>query len=294
VDPAVVLPTSGGAEAFALVARALHPSRAVVVHPQFTEPEAALCAAGHRVDRVLLDPADQFRLHPEEIPGDADLVMVGNPTNPTGVLHPAEILDRLRAPGRVLVVDEAFMDATDGAQSLIGPRMDQLLVLRSLTKTFGLAGIRAGYVLGDPALVSRLAAQQPPWSVSTPAIAAMIACCSPAATAHRRDLVEALPAARQDLVARLRAQGLTVIDSESPFVLVDTSSVDPHRSIREELAARGLAVRRGETFPGLGPTWIRLAVRDPDIHARLADALADISAGRISRPHPDHLDKEIR
>ncbi|MBD4652300.1 aminotransferase class I/II-fold pyridoxal phosphate-dependent enzyme, partial [Xanthomonas citri pv. citri] len=84
---------------------------------------------------------------------DADLVVVGNPTNPTGRLHPATDLLALRRPGRVLVVDEAFMDATDESQSLIGSDMDDLLVLRSLTKTYGLAGIRAGYVVGDSQLV---------------------------------------------------------------------------------------------------------------------------------------------
>jgi hypothetical protein len=68
---------------------------------------------------------------------------------------------------------------------------------------------------------------------------------------------------REDLTGRLRTIGLTVIDSQAPFVLVDTSSIDPLRSIRRPLAERGFAVRRGETFPGLGPTWIRLAVRDP-------------------------------
>lgn len=278
VEPAMVLPTSGGAEGFVLLARALHPRHPVVIHPQFTEPEAALRAAGHEVDRLLLGAADGFHLDPAAVTGDADLVMVGNPTNPTGVLHPAEALKSLGRPGRVLVIDEAFMDATDGAQSLIGEDMEGLLVLRSLTKTYGLAGIRAGYVVGDPDLVALLAEQQPPWSVSTPAIAAMTACCSDAAEQHRMALAEALPGLREDLVGGLRKIGLTVIDSQAPFVLVDTSSIDSLRSIRGLLAERGFAVRRGETFPGLGPTWIRLAVRDPKTHSRLVEALGDLAA----------------
>jgi cobyrinic acid a,c-diamide synthase len=293
VDPAMVLPTSGGAEGFVLLARALHPRHPVVVHPQFTEPEAALRAAGHRVDRLLLGPADGFQLNPAAVPRDADLVVVGNPTNPTGVLHPAEALKSLNRPGRVVVVDEAFMDATDGAQSLISEDMEGLLVLRSLTKTYGLAGIRAGYVVGDPDLIARLAAQQPPWSVSTPAIAAMIACCSAAAEQHRRGLAEALPGLREDLTGKLRTIGLTVIDSQAPFVLVDTSSIDPLRSIRRPLAGRGFAVRRGETFPGLGPTWIRLAVRDPATHAGLVEAISDLVASpepQNSLPHDSQPD----
>src|SRR5699024_7675941 len=117
-----VLPTSGGAEAFTLAARALAPRDAVVVHPQFTEPEVALRAAGHDVRRVLLRGEDDFALTGstvEEI-GTADLVVVGNPTNPTGVLHPAAALRSLARPGRVLLVDEAFMDAVPAeAESLL-------------------------------------------------------------------------------------------------------------------------------------------------------------------------------
>lgn len=276
VDPAMVLPTDGAAEAFTLIARALAPEHPLVVHPQFTEPEAALRADGHDVDRFVLGAAGGFVLNPWSVPTSADLVVVGNPTNPTGRLHPAEDLRALRRPGRVLVVDEAFMDATDATQSLIGADMSGVLVLRSLTKTYALAGVRAGYVVGDPDLVARLRVQQPPWSVSTPAVAAMVACTGQRALNLQRRLREELPVAREDLTSKLRALDLRVIDSDAPFVLVDTSSISDE-SVREPLARRGLAVRRGETFPGLGPTWIRVAVRDPRTHDRLARALSELN-----------------
>lgn len=272
----MVLPTSGAAEAFPLIATT-QPHHAAVIHPQFTEPEAALRSAGIDVDRVILNASDGFALDPALVPEDADLVIVGNPTNPTGRLHPASDLLTLRRPGRILVVDEAFMDATDESQSLIGNDMGNLLVLRSLTKTYGLAGIRAGYVVGDPRLISRLAAHQTPWSVSTPAVAAMVSCTSEEASRFRNQLRDEIPAARADLVGRLRELGLTIVDSEAPFVLVDTSSISGE-SVRLPLADRGFAVRRGETFPGLGPSWIRLAVRDTKTHAELARAISDLTA----------------
>lgn len=272
-----VLPTSGGAEAFTLISRALTPGRPLVVHPQFTEPEAALRAAGYRPERHLLHPENGFRLDPhglETACGASDLVVVGNPTNPTGVLHPARDLHRLRRPGRVLVVDEAFMDAVPGeSESLIGGDLTDLLVVRSLTKTWGLAGLRAGYVVGDPALVRRLAAVQPPWSVSTPALAATVACLSPSASDEARAAAEQLDRWRAALVADLHAVGLPVAgDPRAPFVLVDTSALGP-TSVREDLVRHGIAVRRGETFPGLGPTWVRLAVREPAVSRRVATAL---------------------
>jgi histidinol-phosphate aminotransferase len=106
-DASEVLRTAGAAEALVRIARALKPRRAVIVHPQFTEPEAALRAAGHPVGRVILRPDNGFRLAGAVIPPEADLLFIGNPTNPTSVLHPAAELLRFATAGRVLVVDEA-------------------------------------------------------------------------------------------------------------------------------------------------------------------------------------------
>ena len=87
-----------GAEAFTLIARAIAGPATLVVHPQFTEPESALRRAGRVPDQHVLSAPDGFVLHPERVPADADLVFVGNPTNPTGVLHPRSSLESLRAP----------------------------------------------------------------------------------------------------------------------------------------------------------------------------------------------------
>ena len=281
VDLDHVLPTAGGAEAFTLVARAFAPQRALVVHPQFTEPEAALLAAGHRPARLVLDAADGFVLDPARVPADADLVMIGNPTNPTSVLHPRATLEALVRPGRVLVVDEAFMDAVPGEPaSLASADLPGVLVLRSLTKTWGLAGLRAGYVVGDPALVDRLRAQQPPWSVSTPALAATVACLSPAARAEAAAAAQLLEGRRRALLDALAPTGLTAVgDPRAPFVLLDTRAgrpADPDRPVgwlRHALRDQGFAVRRGETFPGLDAGWIRVAVRDEMTSAALAAAV---------------------
>ena len=282
VDAAMVLPTAGAAEAFTLIARGLDASFPVVVHPQFTEPEAALRAAGRTPERHLLAADQGFELHASALEvraGRADLVVVGNPTNPTGVLHAASVLRSLLRRGRTLVVDEAFMDLVPGEpETLIARAMPGVLVVRSLTKTWGVPGLRAGYVVGDPALVARLAAQQPPWSVSTPALRVIEAASTPGASAHAAALATTTAADRADLVTRLHGLGLpTVTPAHGPFVLVDTSGLGP-ASVRPELAARGFAVRRGETFPGLGPTWIRVAVRDAATHAALARALEGLRA----------------
>ncbi|MGV9341967.1 Rv2231c family pyridoxal phosphate-dependent protein CobC [Streptomyces sp. NPDC003688] len=257
-----VLLTAGAAEAFVLLARALKVRRPVVVHPQFTEPEAALRDAGHTVDRVLLHERDGFRLDPELVPEDADLVVAGNPTNPTSVLHPASALLRLARPGRTLVMDEAFMDAVPGERESLAGRCDVpgLVVLRSLTKTWGLAGLRIGYVLAEPEIISQLERAQPLWAVSTPALVAARACVSPRAVAEAEAAARQIAVHREFLVKGLAEQGVQVAGpAEGPFVL---ARIPGAVEVRARLRDLGYAVRRGDTFPGLGPEWIRVAVRD--------------------------------
>jgi cobyrinic acid a,c-diamide synthase len=278
-----VLATAGGAEAFTLVARAFGPQRPLIVHPQFTEPEAALIAAGHRPQRVTLSPATGFQLRIDQLPADADLILIGNPTNPTSVLHPATLITSLRRAGRILVVDEAFMDCVpDETESVIRDDMTGLLVLRSLTKTWGLAGLRAGYVIGDPKLIAAIRRQQPPWSVSTPALAAMVACLTPDAKSLAAEAADELADRRAYLIEQLANIGLAVAGRpRASFVLLDTSGVRGKREpgwVRLALRDQGFAVRRGETFPGLGPDWIRIAVREPEVTDQLVAAL-----GRLVR-----------
>jgi cobyrinic acid a,c-diamide synthase len=279
-----VLPTAGSAEAFTLIARAISAKRPLIIHPQFTEPEAALLAAGHhQPQRLILFPAAGFRLDVNQVPSEPDLVMVGNPTNPTSVLHPGRLIDSLCRDGRIVVVDEAFMDCVPGeTETLISDDMTGLLVLRSLTKTWGLAGLRAGYVVGDPKLIAALRTQQPPWSVSTPALAAMAACLTPEARNEAQYAAKKMADDRAYLVEQLKTVTLDVAGQPmASFVLLDTSGVrGDHQPgwIRLALRDHGFAVRRGETFPGLGPDWMRIAVREPETTDRLVAAL-----GRLVR-----------
>ncbi|GAA1914692.1 Rv2231c family pyridoxal phosphate-dependent protein CobC [Nocardioides hwasunensis] len=267
-----VLATSGAAEAFTLIARLTAWRRPVVVHPQFTEPDVALENAGHAVDHVVVGSPRRgglpdFGLETTAIPDDADLVVVGNPTNPTGVRHRAAALQELTGEGRLVVVDEAFND--NGAESLADERIPGLLVVRSLTKLWAIAGLRAGYVLGEPDTVARLRELQPPWSVSTPAAAAMIACTSDQARAEASARDEQVTRWREHLEQGLRDAGIEHVPSSAPFVLAR-----PGAGVHAALRARGVAVRRCDTFPGLDDSWVRIAVRPPEVTRILLDLLS--------------------
>ncbi|MFI6283838.1 Rv2231c family pyridoxal phosphate-dependent protein CobC [Streptomyces sp. NPDC051018] len=269
-----VLLTAGAAEAFVLLARALTVRHPLVVHPQFTEPEAALRDAGHEVERLLLRERDGFRFNPSAVPGHADLVMVGNPTNPTSVLHPASALTAAARPGRLLVVDEAFMDAVPDESETLADRTDVpgLVVLRSLTKTWGLAGLRIGYVLAEPETIAALERAQPLWPVSSPALTAAEACTAPAALREAGRAAARIAVDRAHLLAGLAEfeEVRAVEAAEGPFVLIH---VRRGAEVRERLRRLGFATRRGDTFPGLGPGWIRLAVRDRTTTNRFLQAL---------------------
>ena len=286
-----VLLTAGAAEAFTLIARAFAPRRAVIVHPQFSEPEAALRAAGHQPERLILAP--DFTLDggaaEAAVPPDADLVVVGNPTNPTSVLHPAGTLAALARPGRMLVVDEAFADCVPGEpESLAGRRdLPGLLVVRSLTKTWGLAGLRVGYLLGAAEAVRQLKSAQPSWPVSTPALTAVRECSSKHAVSEADAWARRMGAERDRLVAALaRIAGVHVVPGpRASFVLL---RADGRPDARERLAARGFAVRRGSTFPGLGPEWLRAAVRDRATGEAFTAALAAVLREAPGRGGPAH------
>src|SRR6202044_619365 len=211
-----VLRTAGGAEAFVLLARTLRPRHAVVVHPQFTEPEAALRAAGHQVDQVILP--FPFAFDPGLVPADADLVFVGNPTNPTSVAHSREALAELVRPGRLVVVDEAFADCLPGERESLAGRADLegLVVVRSLTKTWALAGLRVGYVLASADVVALLAAAQPLWPGSTPGLTACVATATDAAFREVAEWAARLAAQRAHLVGLLGGiDGVRVVPDAS-------------------------------------------------------------------------------
>ncbi len=276
-SPEEVLLLNGAAEGFELVA-GLAPRHAAVVVPSFTEPVSLLRRAGVRVTEVV--GAAPWRLADvrADIPIDADLVVVGNPTNPTSVLHPGDEVAALRAPGRLVVVDEAFADLAGG--SIAGRADPGLVVLRSVTKTFGLAGLRAGYLLAVPAVVEELARRRRSWPVDSLTLAALRACAGPCGRAYTAEQARHVVADRDHLCRRLIEAGFTVpVAPAAPFVLVR------HRAaadIRAGLARLGFAVRSAENFTGLSGEYLRFAVRGPAVVDDLSRALDVVMAGVVT------------
>jgi histidinol-phosphate/aromatic aminotransferase/cobyric acid decarboxylase-like protein len=225
--------------------------------------------------RAFRDERD-FSLDPLDVPNDADLVFVCNPNNPTGTLDTADTLAQLFRADRLVVVDEAFMDFCPGERESLASRSDLegVVVVRSVTKLWSLPGIRAGYLLGPEDVVARLRAARQPWPVNVLALAALAAC------ARRPDAAEVVARevaqARDDLVAGLRElPAIQVWPSVANFVLI---RVADGPAVYRRLVARGIAVRRAETFPGLSQDHLRVAVRTPEDSGALLAALHEFFA----------------
>jgi histidinol-phosphate/aromatic aminotransferase/cobyric acid decarboxylase-like protein len=270
-DAGEILPLNGACEGFWLLAHALRPRVAACVHPSFTEPEAALRASGAEIVCVARDPRD-WSFAPATVPERADIVVLGNPNNPTGTLDATASILELLQPGRVVVVDESFMDfVPEPAPTLAGDPREGLVVVRSLTKLWTLAGIRAGYLLAPPPLVAALAAQRQPWSVNALALAALEVCAGDRATPRR--VGAEVACARAELLGALQAlPGVRAWPSAANFLLLE---VPDGEAVVEALRAAGIAVRPAGSFPGLGEDHIRVAVRRPHENRRLVEALAE-------------------
>ncbi len=188
-DEADVLLTAGASEGLLLLERVLRPERAVAVdaHHELFPPVA-------------------------DVPDEADLVLVGSP-DAAGRVTEVEGLCR---PGRTVVVDEAYGDAVPGS---LGGRTDVpgLVVVRSLSRMWGLAGLRVGYLLAVPDLVRELRDEQQPWPVSTLALTALETCMGRGPV---RAAEKATQEGRERLAAALGGLGLEVVPgSQAPYLL---------------------------------------------------------------------------
>lgn len=266
-DPGQVVPTPGGLAAIRLtVALAVEPGdSALVPAPSFAEYAREVRLQGgtpsfRPQDRILAaDPTDHA------------LAVVCNPNNPTGNAYPAdelaEFAARCRAAGTPLLVDEAFLGFTD-RPSLAGT--DGVVVARSLTKLFGLPGLRAGFAVATGEFGDALETARRPWNVSRPALSTGAYCMT------REEFVAETRARVRAERERLRehlSRNFEVHPSDAPFLLLDVGGeVD---EILARARERGLALRDATTFRRLD-SHVRVAVRLPAENDRLREVLADV------------------
>lgn len=278
-----VLAGAGATEFIYLVPRVLRPRRVLLVEPAFGEYRPALLQAGARIDNFRLAVETGFRLDPAALRAalhpDTDLVWLANPLNPSGTGYPRELLLELREalpPTVHLLVDEAFIDfaPTHSVADQV-TRRSNLIVLRSLTKFYALAGLRIGWLAAAPPLAGELAAGREPWRLSTPAIAAGQACLQ--ATALRTATLQAMPLLRHELSLGLEKLDCTVFPSVANYLLCRLPDrTPPAGEVAEQLRRQRILVRTCSDFAGLDERFLRLAVRRAADNHQLLAALAGL------------------
>lgn len=261
--------------------RAISSTRVLIVSPTFGEYEAASKLYGDKpgffVTMHLQADLEKFM---QKIPKNG-IVFVCNPNNPTGELlskiSMAQIIKAAKSKSCMVFVDECFMELTQTPnQSVLDlvPKFDNLFVLRSLTKSFGLAGLRLGYGIGSKPLVSVLNKIKIPWSVNGLAHQAGITALSDKKfLAKTRNLIKSESTFLTNSISKI--DGFSCIETKTNFILIKTKQ--PAKTIQKKLLGKNILVRDCSNFRGLGPHYIRIAVKTRKENKKLVSAFGAIS-----------------
>jgi len=260
---------NGSTELIYLIPRALKPRVALIINPTFGEYERSLSSMGCTIHSVDLRETDRFRIRTEEIIpllSRVDILYLCNPGNPTGVLTGKDeiypLMQAAEKRGVVIVLDEAFMEFSDNHS--LAHQVTQrkgLIVLRSMTKFFGIPGLRLGYLLASSGMIAAISPHKEPWSVNTLAQKAGITCLAdePFRVKTRRFIVRE----RRYLFTQLSAiQGLVPYTSSTNFILSKiTRRGLTSTTLYQSLAKKGILIRDCRSFRGMGSKFIRVAVK---------------------------------
>jgi len=259
---------AGADEILDLIAKAYIEASAQIVISRPTYPMFRILTeiAGGSIDEVMAIDLRLDRAAFLERARHARLTWLCNPNNPTGELLPGDFVEEVAsATDGVLVVDEAYFE-TSGVTALpLIDRIPNVVVVRSLSKGFGLAGVRVGYALAGAAISEALRRVRPPGSISV--VSAALGAQALGDGDGLQERVRQIKDERTRLHRALLALDLEVRDSAANFLLVRTG-----RSAAPTLLQRGLVVR---TFPTTSPLaqYIRVTVRRPEENDRLVAAL---------------------
>jgi histidinol-phosphate aminotransferase len=292
---------AGADEILDLVAKTfLAPGRAAVVPPPTYSMYRVLTEQrGATVIDVPRRPAEHGWVLDagavREAARSAAVVWLCSPNNPTGLPEPEGILESLLAgiaadaaaddrPRPVVVIDEAYAEFIDWSALDLRSAYPELIIVRTMSKAYGLAGIRVGFAVAQPAIIARMAPYRPPGSVSTMSVTVATEVLADVEVARAN--IARVVAERPRLVAALAAAGLRVGESVTNFVLVDLGSPEGAARLAEGLMRRGLVPR---TFGKGHPlaAYLRLTVRDRAEDDRLIAAITELTAAPASTATPE-------
>ena len=284
LQSAEVLVGNGSTQLIYLLCAALRPRTALIVDPAFSEYANALALAGAKIRSISLTLDSGFQFSRKELfaawEKDCDILFLATPNSVTGQLIPKAEIENIARHALIrksfVVIDEAFIDFVEHQSvKMLARRNPFLIVLRSLTKFYGLPGLRLGYLIGEAGRVAQLANYQEPWSVNGPAMSVALACLEDRGFAAKTE--HWLEGERKFLFNRIRTvQGLHPYPSNVNFLLVKLAKYGVDAlELRSFLLHKKILIRACNTFPQLGGNYFRVAVRRRKDNRRLLAALRE-------------------
>ncbi|MFC1856244.1 cobyric acid synthase [Thermodesulfobacteriota bacterium] len=280
VEPNEIIVGNGSTEILYMLPRALKAKRALIVVPSYIDYEKAVNLAGMPVERFSLYDTNDFMLDLDslasQLKGD-ELVFIGRPDNPIGSVVDAGALRELahNKADTTFVVDEAFIDFVEGADSLIQDRPKNVIVLRSFTKIFAIPGLRLGCAVADAEVISALKKIQPPWSVNTLSQYVGAECLDD--DEYVKNTQEYVRLEREALQKRISSiSGLKVFDASANYLLVriDKDGIGA-KDLYDNMMKKGIAIRVCDNYDGLDGRFFRVAVKRSDENEKLVVALGE-------------------
>ncbi|UCD55425.1 MAG: threonine-phosphate decarboxylase [Candidatus Omnitrophota bacterium] len=271
-----ILVGNGSAELIYLIVSACRPKTVLMPAPSFSEYERAARGAGSKPGFLKLREKDGFK---PDFPGagNADILFICNPNNPTGNVIVDSCRDLIKLPNKFAVIDEAFMDflPCEKEHTLIweARKNKKIIVLRSFTKFFALPGLRIGYLVAHKDFVKFLRRHQIPWSINAFAqLAAKRILSNKVYIKKTRLLIERERSFLFDEISGIK--GLTPYPSVTNFILIKiTKPGVTSKSLKESLITKGILIRDCSNFRALNDKYIRVAVRSRKENLKLLKAL---------------------
>ncbi len=238
-----ILAGNGSDELLALIVRAaVEPGEAIAYpYPTYVLYETLAEAQGARI--LTYDFPRDFSLPRELFGAPAKVVFVASPNSPSGTTYPVRVLGELaeRLPGSLLVVDEAYADFADENALELARTRPNVIVLRTFSKSYGLAGMRLGLLFGSAAVVSAIGKVKDSYNLDRLAIVAGAAALRDGG--WMRESVAKIRATRARLVAELGRLGLEVVPSSANFVFARLGNAERAKRAYLFLKERGVLVR---------------------------------------------------
>ncbi len=274
VEPFQICLGNGSDEVMDLACKAfMNPGdTALIPIPTFSQYELACRANAMELNFVELE---NYQWSSEELVeeiGGCRITFLGRPNNPTGNSLDEDGLRDLLETGKMIVVDEAYGEFSDYSAVDWIEDYDNLLVLRTFSKIFGLAGLRIGYGVGNVELIRALERVRPPFSVNLLAQKAAVAALNDIEfmKESRRKIREG----RKELQEELEEIGFDTLDSDANFVMASPSPFGLSASdLCEFLTREGILIRNLSGFRGASPEWVRITVGKPSENKRLIRGL---------------------